>query len=304
MNKITIAGCFTFARPGNDARLTKRGYMLFYDVALGYLDNDSDDLAKLTAKTYRWNLKKFNQFSPGLQCDEVNERIVRKFKAHLLSLNNKPATVMKALSVLRVFVNKMRKDSLISVDPFANVKIGRVYSRRGFLTMPELKKLYVNFLDFRATLTETEQNVMRVFLFSCFTGLRYSDLRTLDSSEIVDWKIRKQMHKTGDAVYIPIPMQARPLLPPNNHEGPVFHVVDNSHFNKTLRSAGKKLGYGKRLHCHLARHTFATTCITLGIPLHATSKLLGHRNLDTTLIYAKYVDTYLDKEMSKFKDFC
>ena len=51
----------------------------------------------------------------------------------------------------------------------------------------------------------------------------------------------------------------------------------------------------------MARHTFATTCITLGIPLPATSKLLGHRKLETTLIYAKFVDTLLDQEMKKFK---
>jgi integrase len=109
------------------------------------------------------------------------------------------------------------------------------------------------------------------------------------------------MHKTGDPVYIPIPLQARLLLPEKLKSGPVFRVVENSYFNRTLRNAAKKLGYYKRIHCHLARHTFATTCITLGIPLPATSKLLGHRNLETTLIYAKYVDTLLDKEMRKFK---
>lgn len=176
-----------------------------------------------------------------------------------------------------------------------------MYTRRGFLTTSELKRLYLNFLDRRRYLTETEQDVMRAFLFSCFTGLRYSDLHSLDASEIFDWKIRKQMHKTGDPVYIPIPLQARLLLPEKLTAGPVFRVVENSHFNRTLRTAAKKLGYYKHIHCHLARHTFATTCITLGIPLPATSKLLGHRNLETTLIYAKFIDTYLDKEMKKFK---
>ena len=155
-------------------------------------------------------------------------------------------------------------------------------------------------MDNRVRLTKSEEEVMRVFLFSCFTGLRYSDLRTLDSSEIFDWKIRKQMHKTGEAVYIPIPVQARLLLPDPLVSGRIFHVVDNASFNRTLRKAAQKLGHFKHVHCHLARHTFATTCITIGIPLPATSKLLGHRNLDTTLIYAKYVDTFLDKEMKKF----
>jgi integrase len=274
--------------------------MRFIDCALDYLNKSSDELAPLTVRTYYWNLKKIEYFCPELECENLTPDFVRDFKHHLESLRNKEATVVKALSVLRVFCNKMKADGIIDCDPFENVKIKRAYSHRGFLTLRELKHLYLNFQDLRTTLTRSEEEVMRVFLFSCFTGLRYSDLRTLNSSEIFDWKIRKQTHKTGEAVYIPIPVQARLLLPEPLKSGRIFHVIDNASFNRTLRKAAKKLGYYKHIHCHLARHTFATTCITIGIPLPATSKLLGHRNLDTTLIYAKYVDTFLDKEMKKF----
>lgn len=275
--------------------------MLFFDMAQQYLEQDKDDLASLTMRTYYWNLKKIQYFRSDLQCSDVNEQMVRDFKRHLQQLGNKPNTVIKALSVLRTFSRRMLADGLIVQNPFEKIKIGQVYTRRGFLTTNELKKLYLNYQDRRRFLTETEQDVMRVFLFSCFTGLRYSDLKTLNAEEIFDWKIRKQMHKTGEPVYVPIPLQARLLLPEKMSVGPVFRVVENSHFNRTLRSAAKKLGYFKHIHCHMARHTFATTCITLGIPLPATSKLLGHRKLETTLIYAKFVDTLLDKEMKKFK---
>lgn len=275
--------------------------MLFFEAALKYLEQDKENLAPLTVRTYYWNLKKIQYFRPDLDCADINEQMVRDFKRHLQQLGNKPNTVIKALSVLRGFVRRMIADGLISENPFNKVRIGQVYTQRGFLTTSELKKLYLNYQDRRRFLTETEQDVMRAFLFSCFTGLRYSDLLSLDASEIFDYKIRKQMHKTGDPVYVPIPLQARLLLPENLKSGRVFRIVENSHFNRTLRSAAKKLGYYKHIHCHLARHTFATTCITLGIPLPATSKLLGHRKLETTLIYAKFVDTFLDKEMKKFK---
>ncbi len=275
--------------------------MLFHDVALNYLERDKENLAPLTVRTYYWNLKKIQYFRPDLDCADINEQMVRDFRRHLQQKGNKPNTVIKALSVLRGFSRRMLADGLISENPFNKVRIGQVYTRRGFLTTSELKKLYLNYQDRRRFLTETEQDVMRAFLFSCFTGLRYSDLHSLDASEIFDYKIRKQMHKTGDPVYVPIPLQARLLLPENLKSGPVFRIVENSHFNRTLRAAAKKLGYYKHIHCHLARHTFATTCITLGIPLPATSKLLGHRKLETTLIYAKFVDTFLDKEMKKFK---
>ena len=274
--------------------------MLFYDVAQEYLAKEKENLAPLSVRTYYWNLKKIQYFRPDLECGGIDESMIREFRSHLRERGDKPSTVNKALSVLRIFTNKMIADGLVNGNPFEKVKIGRVYTRRGFLTVRELKSLYLNFMDRRRFLTETEQDVMRVFLFSCFTGLRYSDLLSLNANEIFDWKIRKQMHKTGDPVYVPIPLQARLLLPEKLTDGPVFRVVENSHFNRTLRSAAKKLGYYKHIHCHLARHTFATTCITLGIPLPATSKLLGHRNLDTTLIYAKFVDTFLDKEMKKW----
>lgn len=276
--------------------------MLFFETALNYLDLEKykENLASTTIRTYYWNLKKITDFNPEIQCEDIDESFIRNYKAFLQQKGDSPNTIAKALSVFRVFTRKMFLDKLFKTDPFENIKIGRVYSKRNFLTTNELKHLYLNYLDRKHSLTETEQNVMGVFLFSCFTGLRYSDLLTLDASEIFDWKIRKQTHKTGEPVYIPIPIQARLLLPEKLSQGRIFKVVENSHFNRTLRKAAPKLGYHKYIHCHIARHTFATTCITLGISLPSTSKLLGHRNVETTLIYAKFVDTFLDKEMKKF----
>lgn len=274
--------------------------MLFFETALNYLEEEKENLAPVSIRTYYWNLKKLKDYRPDLDCSSVDHFFVRDYRSYLQKRGDKPNTVAKALCVFRVFSKKMHRDGIIGEDPFAKIKIGRVHSQRGFLTTNELKRLFKNFLERKKILSKPERNVMRAFLFSCFTGLRYSDLLSLDASEIFDWKIRKQTHKTGEAVYIPIPFQARLLLPEKLERGRVFDMVENSHFNKTLRKAAPKLGYHKYIHCHLARHTFATTCITLGISLPATSKLLGHRNVETTLIYAKFVDTFLDKEMRKF----
>jgi len=274
--------------------------MSFFDTALQYLEKEKYNLAPNSVRVYFWNLKKISDFSPNLEYNDLAVSTIQEYKNYLIRRGNKQVTINKALTVFRIFVNKMQADGLIKDNPFDKFKIGRVYTRRAFLTKRELKELYQNFEERYRFLTKTEQDTMRVFLFSCFTGLRYSDLKTLNGNEIFDWKIRKQMHKTGDSVYIPIPVQARLLLPPKMGSGPVFRVVENSYFNRSLRKAAQKLGHSKYIHCHLARHTFATTCITLGIPLPATSKLLGHRNMETTLIYAKFVDPFLDKEMRKF----
>jgi len=274
--------------------------MLYYDLAMSYLKNDEMNLAASTVRTYYWNLKKFHDFYPELLLKQFDCDVIRLYKKNMVQQGCSQATITKALSVLRIFTNKMFNDGLIEKNPFSKIKVGRVLSHRGFLTTQELKSLYLKFNDYKGLLTTAEQECVRVFLFSCFTGLRYSDLKSLTINEIYDWKIRKQTQKTGEAVYIPIPLQARLLLPNPLSPGKVFHVVENCTFNRRLRKAVKKLGFNKYLHCHLARHTFATTCISLGISLPATSKLLGHRNLETTLIYAKYVDNILDEEMRKF----
>ena len=274
--------------------------MLFFFAAYAFIRNNDNELEPTTIKTYFWNLKKLEYFRPGLQCEEIDKAFIHSYKAHLQEQGNKPATVNKALSVFRIFLNKLIANGFKMDNPFAGFRIGRVYSRRGFLTIRELRNLFWNYTDSKNILDSRESEAMRVFLFSCFTGLRYSDLKSLDAMEIADWKIRKQTHKTGEAVYIPIPAQARLLIEKRPTRGPVFHVAENTQFNRKLRSAAQKLGCNRYLHCHLARHTFATTCITIGIPLPATGKLLGHRNLATTLIYAKYVDAFLDKEMKKF----
>ena len=221
----------------------------------------------------------------------------------MIQLGNEENTISKTLAGLKTLINKVRCLGLILDDPFFGIRIKKVSARRHYLSKEELKYLYSKFMLEHTLLSQPEADAMHAFLFSCYTGLRYLDLKTLKKDEIINGRIRKQMHKTGDYVYIPLVDQAISLLnvsscPISNY---VLRVTENSYFNRKLRSAAAKLGFAKYLHCHLARHTFATMCLTLGIPLEVTSKLLGHKNISTTLIYAKYVDSLLDKEMQKFK---
>ena len=128
--------------------------MRFLDCALDYLKKDADELAPLTVRTYYWNLKKIALFEPELECDAVTSETVRNYKRYLETLHNKEATVVKALSVFRIFCNKMKADGVIHGDPFENVKVGRAYSRRGFLTVRELKQLSCSAV-LRDSVTET-----------------------------------------------------------------------------------------------------------------------------------------------------
>lgn len=275
--------------------------MDFLKIAYELLERD-EELSPFTRRNYFYCIKKLEHFAPQLDTEQINIDFIKAYREHLAAIGNKPATVSKSLSVFRNFWFRLKNEKLVSTTPFDGIRIKRVQGNRQYLDMTDLRRFYTRFLEHEHLLRIPERNAVRAFLFGCFTGLRYQDLKSLTFEEIHDGHIRKKMHKTGDYVYIPIPRQAMLLLP-KLQSGPCLKVSENSYFNKFLRSGAQRLGIHQRLHCHLARHTFATTCLSLDIPLAVTSKLLGHRDVSTTLIYAKYVDRILDKEMRKFNKF-
>lgn len=260
----------------------------------------SDRLSKFSFDTYLSHISKISQYRPTLNCSDIDVSFLQGYVEFMRRRHNSDGTIYRSLAVLRKFVNILRKKGLIAASPFTDFQLHRARSRRDFLEVTELKALYDSFIQNSLLLTFSERESMRAFLFSCFTGLRYADLKNLSTDDIKNGKIHKWTQKTGKMVYIPIPKQALQLIG-NTEKGRVLHVVNNSSFNKNLKSGARKLGFNKRLHTHLARHTFATSCISLGIPIDTVSKLLGHSALQTTLIYANYVDATIDRAMSKFE---
>lgn len=272
----------------------------FYEEIRKSVVQQSCQLSKYSVNTYLSHISKIQQYRPHQDCCDIDVPFLQGYVEFMKQRKNSDNTIYRSLAVLRKFVNILRKKGLMKSTPFENFQLHRVRSRREFLEIDELKILYEGYFNNGSALTFAERESMRAFLFSCFTGLRYADLKNLSTEDIKNGKIRKWTQKTGRMVYIPIPKQALRLIRVSEN-GLVLHVVNNSSFNKNLKSAARKLGFDRALHTHLARHTFATSCISLGIPIDAVSKLLGHSALQTTLIYANYADATIDRAMSKFQ---
>jgi integrase len=154
-------------------------------------------------------------------------------------------------------------------------------------------------------------NIRNIFVFSCYTGLAYADVRKLHWGEIVTgfdgnlW-IRTNRAKTTTTVQVPLLPIAAGMLPDNNSEGKpctVFFVPSNQKVNEGLKDIAKMCGIRKKLSFHIARHSFATT-ITLsnGVPIETLSKMLGHTNIKTTQIYGKIVDHKISEDMCLLKE--
>jgi len=198
-------------------------------------------------------------------------------------------------------LNQAVKDKIIPTNPFHLLKRGQggdipaeTQSKIEYLTIQELRKL--NETDF-------DESVKHFFLFSCFTGLRLSDLMKLKWADIQKGTLTYTQSKQQNVKthYLPLSRQSLRLLPAigkrqievlkGKNELVFAHVPPKRKMNSQLKAWAKKAKIEKNIHIHVGRHTFATLALTSGAALYTVSKMLGHSKIGTTQIYAEVIDS-------------
>ena len=154
------------------------------------------------------------------------------------------------------------------------------------------------------------EQVRDIFVFSCFTGLAYIDVKNLRETNIRTsfdggiWVMGKR-EKTGVNFNVPlldIPKKILDKYAGTLPEKMVLPVPSNQKMNAYLKEIGDLCGIEKELTFHLARHTFATLTLSKGVSIESVSKMLGHTNIKTTQIYAKITDTKISNDMAVFAE--
>ena len=158
-------------------------------------------------------------------------------------------------------------------------------------------------------LLRVEQWVKNLFVFSCFTGLSYSDIKGLKNSNIQEffdgnqWIIirRRKTATSSNVMLLDIPKMIMEKYAGLSKDSRVFPGPSNSFCNDRLKAISKQIDClkEKKVTFHLARHTFATLFLSEGVPLESLSKMLGHKNIATTQIYAKILNEKVGKDMQK-----
>jgi site-specific recombinase XerD len=287
-----------------------RDYMLsvgqtgesFTDYILNYLDENKSRLRPESWLSYKSQITKMLKFRANICFADIDEKFINDYQHYMLhTLKNNENTVSKSLRSFRTFINIAMRYGYIKTNPFKYITIKKVDGKRDFLSVEELNLLSEAYFSNKIT-DKKEKKVLQYFLFSCYTGLRYSDLKSLKTSSIKGSSLQINMHKTNILINIPLSQKALSLLRDKNETGTdsVFQVYCNKVTNKILKRLGVRYKIEKKLTCHVARHTFATISINLGIPIEVISKLLGHTNLKTTQVYAKIVDSVKEREMLKW----
>jgi integrase len=214
-------------------------------------------------------------------------------------------TTVKYLKNFKKVVRIALANGWLTSDPFLNYKVKLKKVDRGYLTQQEL-----DLLTRKSFALERISQVRDIFLFQCYTGLAYCDVKKLTKENIMldgegQFWIKTHRTKTKTNVHVPLLPKAIEILKKylTFSEIYVLPVSSNQKMNSYLKEVADLCEIKKRLSTHLARHTFATT-VTLanGISLEVVSKMLGHTNFNTTKIYARLLDTRVSDEMNTLKD--
>jgi site-specific recombinase XerD len=212
-------------------------------------------------------------------------------------------TASKYMQNFRSVILDALKSKLITDDPFVDYKIEIEHKSKGYLTIEEIEKIA------NCTVKKGGRELVRdVFLFCCYTGLSYVDVRFLDacSLQISGGKlwIRDKRTKTEHEYDVPLVVAALKIL--KKYEGKVpdgrlLPVLSNTLCNDYIKEIAAACGITKKVTFHLSRHTFATLALNNGVSLEVVSRALGHINLSTTQKYANIMDSKIAKEMNVFE---
>jgi integrase len=292
----------------------ERGVLEILDIIIkGIEARIGSDYSEGTLKHYKTTRerlieflkKKFGKNDIGLSL--VDYSFLNSFDIYLKTeYQLKPNTVLTYHKHLKKALNTGIAMNVISGNPYSSFKVSRNETHRDYLTMLELEQIRNKQIR-----TLRMEIVLDIFIFACYTGLGYAELKKLNSTHVQQgsdggsWIIIDRT-KTDIRCRIPLLPQAIAILrkyenfPLNRNGGKLLPLHTNQKMNEYLKELADICGIRKNLTMHVARHTFATS-ITLsnGVPIETVSKMLGHTSLKTTQIYARIVDSKISADMKK-----
>ena len=235
---------------------------------------------------------------------ELNLNFIQSFHSFLrIDKDMAQNSSTKHLKLLKKIINLSVANSYMAFNPFSTYKVEREPVDIDFLDEEELRKI----INFDTPLPRLER-AKDMFLFGCFTGLSYIDIKTLTPEHFEKdntgriW-IKKRRVKTGVLSRIPLLPIAKLILDKYKGGEKLLPIQDPADINKYLKDIAILCGINKRICFHTSRHTFAST-VTLAnnISLEVVSKMLGHTNTRMTAHYAKLIDKCIGEQMDKLMD--
>lgn len=258
-------------------------------------------LSSGTLYGYRKDISKLKKFKDKISFNEITPGFLLAYENYMRNdLKNMQNTIHRSLKFIRAIVNVARRQGLTDNYAFSKYELRTETTDREFLHEPEIEKIIEAFNQGKF---KTEYwRVYKIFVFCCFTGLRYSDIKALRHRDISEGSIRITMHKTKDLVTIPLLEPAKKLIIQDEPNEKVFRVPCNQVMNRHLKEIVRIAKIDKSITFHCARHTFAILALNHGIDINTVQKLLGHKKIAHTQRYAKLQDHKVKRDMEQLDE--
>jgi len=268
------------------------GSKSFYEYIEYLIAKRENELSPETIKFYWKQLSKLRRFRPELTFGELNDEFVMAYKQYMIKeLRNKEITWNKALEFLKRICNKAYRERKINDNPLRDLVIKRPKGQTKHLEISELQQLELLYRD--ETLKPNQKHVLQYFLFACYTGIRFGDIKRLRFTNVSKEKesiyLEFVQNKTNKPALIPLMQQAIELLPVQEFEHQkVFKVNCNQDTNRKLKEIMTTAGINKRITFHSSRHTCSNVLLALHVPLDVRSMILGDTKEVVSTHYTKH----------------
>ncbi|MCD7969935.1 MAG: site-specific integrase [Alistipes sp.] len=233
----------------------------------------------------------------------LDRSFIDKFDLYLkIDCGLEPGTIVFLTIRLNTIIGNAIAEGIITENPFEGYEAERPAPRQKYLTRKELESMMTTPLE------KPRQYLIRdLFLFSCYTGIPYCDMRTLSAEDLTTdqdgtvW-VKSSRGKNDNDYGLPlldVPMYILEQYRGTAPDGRLLPMYAISELNRELKNIARICGIQRRLTFHMGRHTYATeVTLSQGVPLESVSRMLGHGQIKTTLIYAKTTNDKLDEDMN------
>lgn len=256
------------------------------------LEEDKSYLKPGTHRRYKAVLSKLVDFRQEIYFNELEHAFFAEYKRHLIKIGNKSTTINSNLKAIKRYLRVAEKYGIklkIDVD---DIIAGSTAGNRTALNLDEVKLLMKYY--FSEFIVPHHQLTLGYFLFSCLTGLRLSDVMNLNRKDISS-ELEFISVKTNKNQIIQLNSSALKVVKGNKNLFVEF--IHPNVMNRQLKDIARILGINKRVHFHVARHTFSTSFLRMGGNVTKLQKLLGHSKLDTTMQYVHILAQEANEEI-------
>ncbi len=244
------------------------------------------------------SLRKVKKYKSSILFYEITPSFFEMMIYHFKSVEkNEPHTIQTLTKNFKKYLHIANDLGIVTPLNYKDIKSKKCVSNRTFLNSDEIYKLYEYYST--SFINPTLKNILARFLFSCFTGLRISDIQEIGIDNLITNILVFFSKKTGKLQRIQLSNSALNFI---GKDQLFYGEYTDQHINRELKNIAKACGITKKVTFHVARHSFATNFLICGGRVEILQKLLGHSQIRETMDYVHIVESITDQQINNLDD--